>query len=84
MTYSIGTCCESAGSTSPSLLVRVKARDQEAWRRLVRLYGPLVAFWRRSTLAPAVSREAQHPRDPSRLIRNRRTRLIAWIAALRA
>lgn len=43
MTGSIGT----AGSTSSSLLVRVKARDQEAWTRLVRLYGPLVDFWLR-------------------------------------
>jgi RNA polymerase sigma-70 factor (ECF subfamily) len=26
-------------------LVRVKARDQEAWRRFVELYGPLVCRW---------------------------------------
>ena len=44
MTDSIGT---TIGSTSSSLLNRVKARDQEAWRRLVRLYGPLVDFWLR-------------------------------------
>jgi RNA polymerase sigma-70 factor (ECF subfamily) len=30
------------GSTSSSLLERVKARDPEAWQRLVKLYGPLV------------------------------------------
>ena len=38
---------ESIGSTSSSLLGRVKAHDQEAWTRLVRLYGPLVALWLR-------------------------------------
>jgi RNA polymerase sigma-70 factor (ECF subfamily) len=32
-------------STSLSLLERVRGRDQEAWRRLVHLYGPLVARW---------------------------------------
>jgi RNA polymerase sigma-70 factor, ECF subfamily len=38
-------------STSSSLLRRVKAQDAEAWRRLVRLYGPLVFLWcRRSGL----------------------------------
>lgn len=31
--------------TSSSLLVRVKARDPDAWRRLVHLYGPLVYRW---------------------------------------
>ena len=36
---------ESVGSTSSSLLLRVKAHDDEAWRRLVRLYGPLVFYW---------------------------------------
>lgn len=34
-------------STSTSLLRRVKAEDPEAWRRLVRLYGPLVYLWSR-------------------------------------
>jgi RNA polymerase sigma-70 factor (ECF subfamily) len=32
-------------STSRSLLDRVRDRDEEAWRRLVHLYGPLVAVW---------------------------------------
>lgn len=32
-------------SIGTSLLVRVKAQDAEAWRRLVRLYGPLVYHW---------------------------------------
>ena len=31
-----------AGSISSSLLARVKGRDADAWRRLVKLYGPLV------------------------------------------
>lgn len=35
----------ASGSTSTSLLERVKARDPEAWRRLVELYGPLVYGW---------------------------------------
>ena len=44
MTDSIDT---TVGSTSSSLLHRVKACDQEAWARLVRLYAPLVDFWLR-------------------------------------
>lgn len=39
------TTSESIGSTSSTLLGRVKAHDQEAWERLVRLYGPLVSLW---------------------------------------
>jgi RNA polymerase sigma-70 factor (ECF subfamily) len=40
--------------TSPSLLVRVKCQDAEAWRRLVELYSPLVYSWcRRGGLAPS-------------------------------
>jgi RNA polymerase sigma-70 factor (ECF subfamily) len=35
----------SPGSTHASLLQRVKARDAQAWQRLVDLYGPLVYFW---------------------------------------
>jgi RNA polymerase sigma-70 factor (ECF subfamily) len=35
-------------STSLSLLERVRGQDQEAWERLVHLYGPLVARWCRS------------------------------------
>jgi RNA polymerase sigma-70 factor (ECF subfamily) len=31
--------------TSSSLLVRVQAKDQEAWERFVHLYGPLVYRW---------------------------------------
>lgn len=31
--------------TSVSLLVRARARDEEAWRQIVHLYGPLVHRW---------------------------------------
>jgi RNA polymerase sigma-70 factor (ECF subfamily) len=34
-------------STSDSLLERVRARDGEAWRQLVELYGPLIYRWAR-------------------------------------
>ncbi|WP_419193285.1 RNA polymerase sigma factor [Kolteria novifilia] len=41
----------SFGSTSSDLISRVRARDDDAWRRLVDLYGPLVIYWcRRSRL----------------------------------
>jgi RNA polymerase sigma-70 factor (ECF subfamily) len=36
---------EAVDRTSSTLLVRIKARDQEAWKRFVRLYGPLVYVW---------------------------------------
>jgi RNA polymerase sigma-70 factor (ECF subfamily) len=32
-------------STSLTLLERIRERDQEAWRRLLHLYAPLVARW---------------------------------------
>lgn len=35
----------ASGSTSSSLLERVKAHDAVAWQRLVRIYGPLVYQW---------------------------------------
>lgn len=38
----------SVDSTASSLLLRVKAKDQDAWRRLADLYGPLVYHWCRS------------------------------------
>ena len=54
MTDPIGDSRESVGFTSSSLLVRVKARDQDAWRRLLHLYAPLVDFWLRpNNLQPA-------------------------------
>ena len=36
---------DSVGSTSSSLLDRVKVRDEAAWRRLVSVYGHLVLYW---------------------------------------
>ena len=36
---------DAAGSISTSLLDRVKAQDQGAWQRLVKLYGPVVYRW---------------------------------------
>jgi RNA polymerase sigma-70 factor (ECF subfamily) len=38
--------------TSPSLLVRLRAGDQQGWQRLVRLYGPLVYSWCRRAGLP--------------------------------
>ena len=35
----------SSNDTSFSLLERAKSQDQDAWQRLVRLYGPLVYAW---------------------------------------
>ena len=32
-------------TTSVTLLERVRDRDEEAWRRLLFLYGPLIARW---------------------------------------
>jgi RNA polymerase sigma-70 factor (ECF subfamily) len=44
----------SLGSTSSSLVRGVKVHDQEAWTKLVRLYGPLVSLWlRQARLQPA-------------------------------
>jgi RNA polymerase sigma-70 factor, ECF subfamily len=40
-----GTSADAPGSTSSSLLDGVKAGEAEAWRRLARLYGPLVYRW---------------------------------------
>ncbi len=31
--------------TSDTLLVRIRARDEDAWRRLLHLYAPLVLHW---------------------------------------
>ena len=35
----------SSYSTSPSLIRRVQHLDQQAWRQLTKLYGPLVFHW---------------------------------------
>jgi RNA polymerase sigma-70 factor (ECF subfamily) len=40
-------------STSLSLVRRLKKRDQQAWSRLVRIYGPLVYRWCRRAGVPA-------------------------------
>lgn len=45
VTESLTTGFQSIGSTSSSLLERVKAHDQDAWRRLARLYTPLALYW---------------------------------------
>jgi RNA polymerase sigma-70 factor (ECF subfamily) len=39
------TSLSSIGSTSSSLIQRIKAQDADAWTKLVRLYGPLADFW---------------------------------------
>jgi RNA polymerase sigma-70 factor (ECF subfamily) len=36
-------------STSTSLIERIRARQPDAWKRLVHLYGPLVYRWSRQT-----------------------------------
>jgi len=42
------------GDTSTGLLVRIKAHDEEAWKKFATLYGPLVYSWcRRSGLQEA-------------------------------
>lgn len=38
---------ETSSSTSPSLIQRARDQDPEAWRRLSRLYTPLVYGWTR-------------------------------------
>jgi RNA polymerase sigma-70 factor (ECF subfamily) len=43
---------QSSTSTSPSLLIRVKADDAAAWDRLVGLYAPLVYHWCRRADLP--------------------------------
>lgn len=43
----------TSGSTSTSLIARVKSRDPAAWNRLVDLYGPLVYRWSRAAGVPA-------------------------------
>ncbi|MEX2287436.1 MAG: sigma-70 family RNA polymerase sigma factor [Planctomycetaceae bacterium] len=43
----------SVGSTSSSLLERVRSQDGRAWRQLTELYGPLIYSWcRQSGLSP--------------------------------
>lgn len=44
-------------TASTSLVRRVKSQDQDAWRRLVRIYGPLVYRWARKTGLQAADAE---------------------------
>lgn len=49
---------ETQSRTSPTLLERVRRKDQEAWEQLIRLYGPLVCHWcLRGGLQPADAEE---------------------------
>ena len=49
-----GAASETSSSTSPSLISRARAQDPEAWRRISRLYTPLVYGWvRQAGLAPS-------------------------------
>ncbi len=44
---------EESQRTSTSLIVGVQSHDEQAWQRLVSLYGPLVYYWcRRSGISP--------------------------------
>lgn len=53
MTVPSSPSSASPGSTRSSLLERARARDPEAWRRLIELYGPLVFHWcRQYQLSP--------------------------------
>jgi len=45
MVDSFGSSHGSLGSTSSKLLDRARSRDQDAWHRLVNLYGCLVLYW---------------------------------------
>lgn len=48
-----GSGSVALGSTCPSLVQRLKARQPEAWRQMADLYGPLVYYWcRRYELQP--------------------------------
>jgi RNA polymerase sigma-70 factor (ECF subfamily) len=44
-----GIPASSLGSTSASLLERIKIDDPSAWERLVELYGPVVYRWARAS-----------------------------------
>lgn len=45
------TMTDNSVSTSHSLILRLKARDESAWERMVYLYSPLIRYWcRRSEL----------------------------------
>lgn len=48
-----GEAGRTGSPTSRSLLLKARARDEDAWRRLLRLYSPLVEFWCRQMHVPA-------------------------------
>lgn len=45
MDSSSGPAAKSNGSSSTSLIRRVRQRDPQAWQKLTELYGPLVYHW---------------------------------------
>lgn len=45
MDYSHALPPNQVDSTSSQLLARLKEQDAEAWRQVVRLYGPVVRYW---------------------------------------
>lgn len=55
-----GANAGNSPSTATSLLVGIKANDPEAWRRLARLYAPLVYHW--------ACRQGLQPRDAEDII----------------
>jgi RNA polymerase sigma-70 factor (ECF subfamily) len=59
MTSSSQPLAEAAGSTSASLIERVRRLDADAWQRLCALYGPVVYGWcRRSGLQDSDAADA--------------------------
>lgn len=40
-------------TTSPSLLARAQEQDDDSWKQIVHLYGPLVAYWCRQATVSA-------------------------------
>src|SRR5262245_59545806 len=48
---------EASQPTSLTLLQRVRANDQEAWRRLVDLYEPLARYWAQCGGVPPADRD---------------------------
>ena len=54
MSHNVQSTPNQSLDTSSSLLDRAQLRDEEAWRRMARIYGPLVYGWaRRSGLQAA-------------------------------
>jgi len=49
--------CSDSFTASTSLVRRVKSQDQEAWRRLAWIYGPLVYRWARKSGLQAADAE---------------------------